>query len=57
MTESRQATIRKKCRAKWGAQWWKAHPVIKTARMQWAAGERLSDVVRVTEKDGHSYDV
>ncbi len=55
--KTRHNTLRAKCRAKWGSQWWKVHPVIKKARLQWAAGERLPDVVVVTEADGSSYTV
>ena len=46
---SAKSTLRAKCRAKWGGDWHKVHPVIKKARIQWALGLRLSDTVRVTE--------
>jgi hypothetical protein len=49
-----KADIRLKCRTKWGKNWHNVHPVIKKARLQWAAGERLSDTVRVVE-GGETY--
>jgi len=39
--------LKMKCRAKWGASWWKVHPVIKKARLAWAEGKEQS--VRVQE--------
>lgn len=48
---------RTKCRVKWGKNWWRVHPVIKRARLQWASGERLADTVVVTECDGKQYTV
>jgi hypothetical protein len=52
-----KAEHRAKCRAKWGSSWYKVHPVIKKARLQWASGERLSDCVLVTELRGLTYTV
>ena len=59
---SKQRDLRIKCRERWGPQWWKVHPVMKKARLQWAltaAGVQVSavgvDRVRVTEADGSSY--
>lgn len=50
------ASLRKKCRDRWGAQWHNVHPVIKKARLQWAKGYvDLESTVRVTEADGTSY--
>ena len=33
-----KADIRTACRKRWGKEWYKVHPVIKKARMTWAAG-------------------
>ena len=48
---------RAKCRARWGKDWYRGHPLIKQARLQWAIGKRLSDKVHVTEADGTEYTV
>ena len=33
-----KADVRTACRKRWGKDWHKVHPVIKKARMSWAAG-------------------
>ena len=33
-----KADVRTACRKRWGKDWYKVHPVIKKARMSWAAG-------------------
>ena len=33
-----KADVRMVCRKRWGKDWYKVHPVIKKARMTWAAG-------------------
>ena len=33
-----KADIRTACRKRWGKEWYEVHPVIKKARMTWAAG-------------------
>ena len=33
-----KADVRMVCRKRWGKDWHKVHPVIKKARMTWAAG-------------------
>ena len=33
-----KADVRMACRKRWGKDWYKVHPVIKKARMSWAAG-------------------
>lgn len=52
------ANLRAICRKEWGAQWWKASPVIKKARIQFAINQ-LDGVpgksVHVTEADGKQY--
>ena len=47
--------VRKKCRERWGPQWWKVNPLLKKARMQWALDHKYWDTVCVTEADGSSY--
>ncbi len=34
-----KAELRAKCRAKWGRDWHKVHPVIKKCRLAWATGQ------------------
>ena len=33
-----KSDVRMVCRKRWGKDWFKVHPVIKKARMSWAAG-------------------
>ena len=33
-----KSDVRMACRKRWGKDWFKVHPVIKKARMSWAAG-------------------
>lgn len=40
-----KATLRSKCRIRWGADWHKVHPLIKKARLMWAAGTGDGTVV------------
>lgn len=43
------------CRAHWGKDWYKVHPLIKKARLAWAIGEFSEwGRVKVTEP-GRSY--
>ena len=51
--------VRTLCRKQWGKEWWKAHPVMKAARVAWARkelGEKAAlDDVHVTEATGEQY--
>ncbi len=45
-----KADVRTACRMRWGKDWYKVHPVIKKARMTWAAGgDREARLVLVHE--------
>ena len=45
-----KADVRTACRKRWGKDWYKVHPVIKKARMSWAAGgDREGRLVLVHE--------
>ena len=54
MTKITKMALRDKCRKRWGKEWWKVHPVLKLARLQWAAGDvsTTSDRVHVHEVGG-----
>ena len=53
-----KAEMRSRCRKKWGAKWYKCHPVIKQARLAWASGVvDFGEMVLVKEKDGVEYTV
>ena len=39
-----KADVRTACRKRWGKDWYKVHPVIKKARMTWAAQEVIQRV-------------
>lgn len=52
------ANLRAICRKEWGTQWWKANPVIKKARIQFAINQLdgvPGSTIHVTEKDGKQY--
>ena len=52
----KKAEIRQACRKRWGKNWHKAHPVIKKARMVWAAGgDPNGEHIVVYDKGGDTY--
>ena len=44
MPSSTTAALRAKCRAKWGADWHRCHPIIRRARLTWANGYKELEV-------------
>mgnify|MGYP004214050503 CR=1 FL=1 len=46
---------RARCRQRWGASWYKCHPLIKKARLAWGqspSGTQWDEKVRVYDVDG-----
>jgi hypothetical protein len=34
-----KAEMRRRCRVRWGKEWYMCHPLIKKARLMWAEGK------------------
>ena len=50
-----KTAIRAMCRAHWGKDWHKVHPVIKKARLVWAQGGVDPKLGKVVVREDGSY--